>query len=180
MVAVHDYEQPGVFQVFLVGLSVFVLLALLAEATVPLDVSTRKILLHADTAICCVFLYDFFHRLYRSRNKLQFMKWGWVDLISSIPAFPFLRVGRAVRIVRVLRLLRGVRSVKTIEVVLFANRAKGTLASAVFACTLLVVFSSIAILHVETDASSNIKNAEDALWWSVATVTTVGYGDRFP
>jgi voltage-gated potassium channel len=43
-----------------------------------------------------------------------------------------------------------------------------------------VCFSSIAILHVESDAESNIKNPGDALWWSLTTVTTVGYGDRFP
>ena len=136
--------------------------------------------MHVDTGICLIFLYDFFHRLFKSNDKLRYMRWAWIDVISSIPAFPLLRVGRAVRIVRVLRLLRGVRSVKTIEGTLFANLAKGTLASAFFACTLLVVFSSLAILHVETDATSNIKSADDALWWAVETVTTVGYGDRFP
>jgi len=155
-------------------------LALLAEVTLPLEASTRQILLHVDTAICLVFLVDFFHRAHRSKDKLQFLKWSWIDLVSSIPALPFLRVGRAVRVIRVLRLMRGVRSVKTIESALFANKAKGTLASAIFACVLLVIFSSIAVLHVEVDSTSNIRNAEDAIWWAIATVTTVGYGDRFP
>ena len=173
-------ERPGAFQVLLVALSFYVLAALFVEVAIPLNVATRAILLHVDSAICLVFIYDFFHRLVRAENKLTFLKWGWIDLISSVPAVPLLRIGRAVRIVRVLRLLRGVRSVKTIEVTLFANRAKGTLASALFACTLLVVFASIAILHVEIDSTSNIKSPEDALWWSVSTVTTVGYGDRFP
>lgn len=43
----------------------------------------------------------------------------------------------------------------------------------------MVIFSAIAILQVERDPNSNIKTAEDALWWSYVT-TTVGYGDRYP
>ena len=46
---------------------------------------------------------------------------------------------------------------------------------------LLVVFGSIAMLQFEGGQSAgNIKTAEDALWWAITTITTVGYGDRFP
>jgi len=45
---------------------------------------------------------------------------------------------------------------------------------------MLIVFCSIAMLHFETVPGSNIKTAEDAIWWAFATVTTVGYGDRYP
>ena len=44
----------------------------------------------------------------------------------------------------------------------------------------MIIFSSIAILQVETAPTSNIKTAEDAIWWAYTTITTVGYGDRFP
>ncbi|MBM3452384.1 MAG: two pore domain potassium channel family protein [Bacteroidetes bacterium] len=42
------------------------------------------------------------------------------------------------------------------------------------------MFSTIRILQVENDPKSNIKTAEDAIWWADVTITTVGYGDKFP
>jgi voltage-gated potassium channel len=44
----------------------------------------------------------------------------------------------------------------------------------------MMIFSSIAVLNFETAPKSNIKDPEDALWWAFTTVSTVGYGDKYP
>ena len=173
-------KRIGPFQTLLVGLSIYVLAALLIERIAPLSVEMQRILQWADTAICVVFLADFFHRLARAEKRLRFLKWGWIDFISSIPTLDVLRWGRLVRVARVLRVLRGVRSVKIIFGFLFVSRAKGAVVSAVLACMLLLVFSSVAILHLENEPDSKITTAEDSVWWSLSTFTTVAFTDRLP
>ncbi len=63
---------------------------------------------------------------------------------------------------------------------LLENRRLGTFSLVAFPSLVLVIFASIAMLNVETEPESNIKTPGDALWWAVATVTTIGYGDKFP
>jgi voltage-gated potassium channel len=111
---------------------------------------------------------------------LRFMRWGWIDLISSIPAVSYLRAGRILRLIRLLRLIRAFRSTQQFLRHVFKNKAQGALTSVAILAVLLIIFSSIAILQVEKDPNSNIKSAEDAIWWSYVTITTVGYGDKFP
>jgi voltage-gated potassium channel len=170
-------EKISAGQMLILGLSLYVLLALLVEALFTLPPETVRLLQIIDTLICLVFIGDFCVRLWRAERKWAYLKWGWIDLVSSIPNCDLLRWGRAIRI---LRILRAIRSLKAVGSILFRQRAKGAFLSVTLMAILLVIFSSITVLNCETAERSNIKTAGDALWWSVATITTVGYGDHYP
>ncbi|MDY0150432.1 MAG: ion transporter [Kiritimatiellia bacterium] len=169
-----------VWQIVMLFLCVYVLIALFVETVFRLPPDTSDLLNRVDNLVCIVFIADFVRNLVTAKSKLGYLKWGWIDFVSSIPYLYFLRWGRLVRVVRIMRLLRGVRSTKLILQLLFANRAKGTFATVAMITFVLVVFASIAVLNFENTPESNIKNAPDALWWAFVTVSTVGYGDRFP
>ncbi|RJS91892.1 ion transporter [Salinisphaera sp. Q1T1-3] len=173
-------EHITPFQFFILALSFYVLGALVADAFFTLPPQVSRLLGLMDYVVCAFFFIDFCIRFYRAPSKWRYMRWGWLDLLSSVPA-GWLQAARLARVVQIVRILRAVRSLELIWRMLFRKRAQGVLASAATATVLLVVFGAMTVLLVEApDPKSPIDNAQDALWWAIVTVTTVGYGDYYP
>jgi voltage-gated potassium channel len=173
-----DHVTP--FQLVILVLSFYVLGALVVDVFFTLSPEMSQLLDYIDVVVCVFFFTDFCIRFHQAPSKRRFMRWGWIDLLASIPAGLFM-AGRLVRVVQVLRLLRALKSLRMLWLLLFRNRAKGVFASATTATLLLVAFGSMIMLLVESpDPESPIGSAEEALWWAFVTVTTVGYGDYYP
>ncbi|MFN3754114.1 potassium channel family protein [Flavobacterium sp.] len=177
---IEKTEKLNLVNLIVLILSVYVLGALVIDSVYVLPTETSILLSYIDNVICGFFFIEFCIRFKNAENKPKFMRWGWIDLISCIPMIDVLRAGRLLRLIRLLRIVRAFRSTKQIVDHIFANKAQGAFTSVSIIAILLVIFSAIGILQVETDPNSNIKTAEDAIWWAYVTITTVGYGDKFP
>lgn len=173
-------QKLGLLDFIVIILTIYVLCALVIDSFWNLPKETTILLNYFDYAICGFFFLEFLFRFWKSDNKLKFMHWGWIDLLASVPMVDFLRAGRILRLIRLLRVIRAFKSTNQLLHHLFKNKAEGALTSVVSISVLLVIFSAIAILEVETVPHANIKTAEDAIYWSYTTLLSSGYGDVYP
>ncbi len=168
------------YELFIGALSILSILNLVF-IRVFRDDNLEDVLFVMNALLSVIFFVDFLYRLFTAESKSEYFlrQFGWADLVASLP-FNEVKVLRLFRLVRVSRLLRA-NGLQRTGRTLLRNRAGSALLTLLLLGILVLQFGSIQILRVEQHAEgANITSASDALWYVIVTISTVGYGDRFP
>ena len=173
-----------------IGKSINIAIALLVLAsatsfvaqTYPIAEIIRHRLTLLDDIILGVFVLEYFLRLWCAEQKLKYLfsLYAIVDLLAVLPFFLGAIDVTFIRLLRWFRILRLIRLVESRS--LFANKTEdiAILFRILFTLFAIVFVFSGLIYQIEHLNNPKLNNFLDAFYFSIFTMTTVGYGDVMP
>jgi len=185
--------------VFIMTLIVLNVIALILESIEPLLLQYRTFFFWFEAISVLIFSIEYILRIWSANEDPRYRKpftgnirYAFtplliIDILAILPFFlPFLGIDlrsfRILRIFRIFRIFKVARYIKALTLINDVVREKREeLAIAIFFTMFMLLITSTVMYYVENSAQpEQFSNIPETMWWGIATLTTVGYGDVYP
>lgn len=178
----------------------FLFLALETEETIMDDPNWAAAIAFFNVAVVAIFAVEYLLRVWVAgvnpeyaglRGRLRYVTqfYSIADLLAFLPELLVMLFGggipaTALRVLRLFRLIKIARFVPAFDVLGSAMKRSGSQLLTTLAMALALVYiSAVALYFIEGiggEQQESFNSIPRAIWWAIATLTTVGYGDVFP
>lgn len=186
-----DTKEGKLFDLVLLALIIISVLVVMLETIPVVHERYFEWFYFAEWAFTVIFTVEYVLRLYAVRSPLKYATstFGLIDLISILPTYLSIfivgsqtllvvRILRLLRVFRILRLVRFLRAGHIISTALRASRHK--IAVFLFFIFQIVIIIGAVMYFVESPANPGFSSIPKSIYWTVVTITTVGFGDITP
>jgi voltage-gated potassium channel len=154
----------------------------------PLKSGTLEAVATFDAVVVLFLWVEYLFRVNEQDDKWRYVAYQWSDILAIIPfdyialvsfgiALPLTIAFKLLRLVRIVALLRFSRRIER-EVLAFAEKTRLIYGLAIYLLVLIV--GALLFFYIESPVNSTVSTPNDALWYMIVTMTTVGYGDIVP
>lgn len=178
-----DDKIKQIAEAFIIILIISDLFLLILMSFIAIPPQAVSLIIDFDLFVCIILFLEFIIKIRNEKSKLQYIRKNWIDIVAMVPVDLFILISADylgfIRFIRIIRLARVFVLLKKGQknILDFLRKTKLVHGAVIF---LFIFLSGAVSFFLLEHGSSDVDSFDDALWYVVVTITTVGYGDISP